>query len=451
MFNNNLRRNRLAASLAATFLLFVIASPSAFGQAVDPAAAQAALVSEYDVNGLKVLVKRRPGSQTVAAGLFIRGGARNLTKETAGLENFMLNTATEGGKRFPREALRRELARTGSSVGSGSNNDFSVIAVSTTLAAFDRSWDVFTDVAINPAFDAADIGLTRDKLLTSLRSEADEPDSFLSLLSQRTIFAGTSYEPDIDGTLETVSKFTAADLRRHHERIMQTSQLLLVVVGDVDAVSLRTKIAATFGKLPRGDYKEPPLPKLDFSRATLDITSRPLPTNYVKGIFPAPPPGHPDHAAMRVATTLLRDRVFEIVRVRENLSYAPNADMSAFASNVGEIYVTAVNANRAIMLMKQEMDRLKNNLVAPTEISGVAGQFLTTYYVGQETNAAQARELALYELIGGGWRRSTRVLTDVQQLTPEDIRNVSRKYFDPIRFVIIGDPTKIDRSIFLPK
>src|SRR6266849_2560492 len=36
-------------------------------------ARQASLVSEFDVNGLKVLVKRREGSQTVATGLFIRG------------------------------------------------------------------------------------------------------------------------------------------------------------------------------------------------------------------------------------------------------------------------------------------------------------------------------------------------------------------------------------------
>ena len=39
-------------------------------------AKQAALVSEFEVNGLKVLLKRREGSLTVAAGLFIRG---NLT------------------------------------------------------------------------------------------------------------------------------------------------------------------------------------------------------------------------------------------------------------------------------------------------------------------------------------------------------------------------------------
>ena len=39
----------------------------------------AALVTEFDVNGLKVLVKRRAGSLTVATALFMRGGARNIT------------------------------------------------------------------------------------------------------------------------------------------------------------------------------------------------------------------------------------------------------------------------------------------------------------------------------------------------------------------------------------
>src|SRR3954470_6419955 len=52
-------------------------------------ARQAALVTEFDVNGMKVLVKRREGSQTVAAGLFLKGGSRNITAANAGVESLM--------------------------------------------------------------------------------------------------------------------------------------------------------------------------------------------------------------------------------------------------------------------------------------------------------------------------------------------------------------------------
>src|SRR4029078_8835304 len=66
-------------------------------------AKQAALVTEFEVNGLKVLVKRREGRLTVAAGLFIRGGASNITAANAGIETLMLSAATEASADFPRE------------------------------------------------------------------------------------------------------------------------------------------------------------------------------------------------------------------------------------------------------------------------------------------------------------------------------------------------------------
>src|SRR5439155_7340353 len=84
---------------------------------IENLAAQSALVSEFDVGGLKVILKHRSTAPTVAAGLFIRGGSRNISEKNAGIESLMLNSAIEAGKQFNRQAVRRELARTGSSIG----------------------------------------------------------------------------------------------------------------------------------------------------------------------------------------------------------------------------------------------------------------------------------------------------------------------------------------------
>ncbi len=414
-------------------------------------AEQAALVTEFDVNGLKVLVKRRQSAPTVAAGLFIRGGARNITDKNAGIENFMLDTTTEGSKKFPREALRRELARTGSSVGSSVSNDYSVLSMVSTRQNFDRSWDVFTDIALNPAFAQEDLELTREKILTALRNDEDSPDGFLQVLQDRVIYAKHPYSNDVRGTLETISRFTAADLRAYHQKVLQTSQLLLVIVGDLDAKDLQKRITDSFGKLPRGDYKAQTLPALSFAEPTLDVTSRTLPTNYIQGVFDAPALNNPDYYAMRVASAMLRDRVFEEVRVKRNLSYAPSADMGLLASNTANIYVTAVDANQAISVMLGEINNLKRQTVNPEEISGVTGQFLTTYYLGQETNVAQAAELARYELTGGGWRNSFEFLNKVREVKPGDVQRVAQKYMKNLRFIVLGNPAAVNRGIFLQK
>ena len=410
---------------------------------------QAALVTEFDVNGLKVLVKRRPNMATVSAGLFVRGGARNITAKNAGIESFMFNVAAEGSKKYPRELLRRELAGTGGGIAAGGNSDFHAVSLATTLTNFDRSWDIFTDVLMNPTFDKDDIERVRTRTLTGLRERETNADNFLTVLQDRTIYKNHPYQNDVNGTPENIANFTAADLRAFHKKLMQTSQLLLVVVGDVDPSEIKTKIEAGLGKLPRGKYEETKYPALDFKEATLNITERALPTNYVKGIFTAPAIDNPDYYAMRIATAILQGRIFQEVRNNRQLSYAPNAELDSWAVNTGNIYVTAVDANQAVEVMLDEIEELKKTTINPDYLSAISGNFLTFHYIDQETNAAQVRELAQYELIGGGWRNAFNFLEGIRNVTPEQIRDVSRKYMKNLQFIVVGDPSAIDKKIFL--
>lgn len=411
-------------------------------------AKQAALVSEFDVNGLKVLIKRREGSLTVAAGLFIRGGAKNITAENAGIEALMLSASTEATTSFPRDRMRNELSRMGTLIGSSTTNDYSVLSLACTRMHFDRSWQIFTDVALHPSFNKQDVSLVQERTVVSLRDDTDNPDSYLQLLQDRVAYAGHPYLNRSEGTADTVAKITLEDLRRYHDKIMETSRLLLVVVGDVNTNEVRELVAGSFGKLPRGNYKPEPLPPLSFDKSSVEVTQRDLPTNYIQGLFAAPSLTSPDIYAMRVASSLLRDRVFEEVRNKRNLSYAPDAFLRNQAANVGGLYVTAVDANQSICVMLNEITRLQRELVGVDDIEAVVAQYLTTYYLGQETNAAQAAELAQYELIGGGWRTSVDFLEKLMAVTPGDVQKVSQKYMRNIRFVVLGNPQSVDPAAF---
>jgi zinc protease len=411
-------------------------------------AKQAALVSEFEVNGLKVLLKRREGSLTVAAGLFIRGGAANINAQNAGIETLMLNAATEASANFPRAKMRTELSRMGTVIGSSSNNDYSVLSLATTRMHFEQSWQIFTDVVLRPSFTKEDVGLVQQRQIVSLSDDTDNPDVYLQKLQERVAYAGHPYLNNTSGTVETVAKLTPEDLRQYHAKLMETSRLLLVIVGDLNPGDVRELVASSFGKLPRGNYKPETMPALAFDKSSVDVTARELPTNYIQGLFTAPSLTSPDIYAMRIASSLLRDRVFEEVRVKRNLSYAPDAFLRTQAANVGGLYVTAVDANQSIRVMLSEIARLQTEPVSADDIHSVIAQYLTTYYLGQETNAAQAGELAQYELIGGGWRNSVDFLERLTAVTPADIQRVSQKYMKNIRFVVLGNPRSVDAGVF---
>lgn len=416
------------------------------------ASSQAALVSDFEVNGLKVIVKQRPGAPSVSAGLFVRGGARNLTPQTAGLENLTLSAATEASQKFPRDVMRKELTRMASAIGAGSNEDFSVVSLNSTRPNFDRTWELFADAVMNPAFAQDDFNLVRERTFTALRNASISPDSALGVLQDKIIYAGHPYANDPNGTPETIGSFKIEDLRAYHKKIMQTSQLLLVVVGDVDPAVLQKRVADTLGKLPRGDYKAEPLPALSFDKPSLDITNRQVETNYIKGVFAAPSLANPDYYAMRVAMTILQSRVYNEIRIKRQLSYAPDAGMEDDAANTASIYVTANDPNQTVFLMLKEIEELQKYPVSEEVFSNLPGYFLTTYFIKQETNASQVAELARYELIGGGWRNSLQFLDKIREVRPQDVQAVAQKYMKNIRFIVISPtPSAINKSIFVPQ
>lgn len=412
-------------------------------------AKQASLVSEFEVNGLKVLMKRREGSLTVAAGLFIRGGVTNINVSNAGIESLMLSASTEATTGFPRERMRSELSRMGTVISSGANNDYSVLSVACTRLHFDRSWQLFTDVVLRPSFTKEDVTLAQDRTIVSLSDDSDNPDGYLQKLQERVAYAGHPYLNSMEGTPETISKLTPDELRAYHDKLMETSRLLLVIVGDLNPSDVRELVTASFGKLPRGNYKTELVPGLVFDKSTVEVTPRALPTNYIQGLFTAPSLTSPDIYAMRVASSLLRDRVFEEVRVKRNLSYAPDAFLRSQAANVGGLYVTAVDANQSVRVMLNEIAKLQQQPVRADEIQAIVAQYLTSYYLRQETNAAQAAELAQYELIGSGWRSSVDFWEKITAVTPADVQRVSQKYMRNIRFVVLGDPKSVDTGVFV--
>jgi predicted Zn-dependent peptidase len=413
------------------------------------ASAQAALVTEFEVNGLKVLVKKRTGSQTVAAGLFLRGGSRNLNEKNAGIEDLMLDVATESGTAFPRERLRAETSRMGTFITSSAGYDYSVLSLTSTRDNFDRSWEIFTDVALHPSFAPDDFNRQQSRMLISLRNDTDTPDSYIQELQNKMIYAGHPYANDPNGTAETIGKLTLEDVRRYHSQMMQTSRLLLVIVGDLDPAMVKARVAATFGKLPRGNYQPDSVQQLSFNTPTVEITQRNLPTNYIQGVFVAPPLTADDIYALRIASKILNQLIYEEVRVKLNLSYAPEAFLRSQGANIGGISVTAVDANRAVSVMLEQIAKMQSGTFRAEFIRIIVASYLTDYYLGQETNAAQAVELAQYELIGGGWRNSSNVLERLRAVTPDDVQRVAQKYMRNMRFVVLGNPASVDKNIFM--
>jgi len=340
----------------------------------------------------------------------------------------------------------------GTVIDADTEYDFSVMMMRTVRRNFDRSWELLADMILNPTCDDKEVALIKDQIISALRQQNDSPETSVALLSNKLLYASHPYFNSPIGTVESVRSLTAADVRAHHAKLLQTSRMLVVVVGNVTPEEVKRKVEGAFGKLPRGDYK-PEAPPV-FSKASstdFQIVERPVATNYIRGSFAAPPLESPDYAAFSITMNILQQLFFQEVRVKRNLTYGADATLLSNGANSAFISVTTPKPNEAISVMFDQIDFMQRQVIREEGLKAIISGFLTNYYTKLETNDAQGAKLAEYELLGGGWRRDQTWLDEVSRVTPEDVNRVSKKYLRNFHFAVMGDKRQFDRGLFLSR
>ena len=406
------------------------------------------LTTTYSVGNLRV-IHRRTNVSTVVMNVYLLGGVRSAPPGLDGIENFLLQVSERGTQKYSRDVLRRAQARTGAEVVVEPREDWTMIGVRTTPETLDSSWSILADRVVHPRIDSVDVDFIREQLLGAIRQRQDSPDALLDYLSDSVAYAGNPYATSAVGTEESLSRITRADLLRFHREQFSTSRMLLVVIGNVDRATIERLVRTTLGTLPAGSYTWTLPDTMATSPGDAVIIRRALPTNYLQGYFQGPAANSPDAPALRVAAAVLSGRLFAEVRSKRNLTYAVSANYRDRALTSVGLYVTTTLPDSVLGIMAHEVRVLQNFEIQTEFLAPVIRQFITEYFLDNETSTAQADFLARALLYRGHVTAGDHFVSDLRAVTGADVRRVAQRYFRNAHWAYVGDPSRvtIDRLI----
>jgi zinc protease len=136
--------------------------------------------------------------------------------------------------------------------------------------------------------------------------------------------------------------------------------------------------------------------------------------------------------------------MFAEIRTRENLTYDVHAPFVDRAATAGGLYVSTVSPDTTLKLMHAAVADLQQGMLDPVGLKQLEEQFITEYFLDNETNAAQADFLARSQLYEGDYRAADRFVNELKSVTPEAVQRVARKYMKNFRFAYVGDPSKLN-------
>lgn len=407
-------------------------------------------ITVASAHGIRILVKRIPGAELTAAQLYIRGGVANWTEADAGIEMLALRVAASGGtQQLDKDAFSRRLTSLGSDLGASSGSDYSWFEQKSLTTKFDETFDLLVQAFLTPAMLDKEVELNRQRQLLGIKRDQETPDGRIGLLASDAMWTGHPYHARPIGTVESVGKLTPEVLRAHLAGLRETSRLELVVVGDVPADHVIERVKAAFGKLPRGSFVAKPLPVPKLDKPALLTKQAELPTTYILGSFIGPSWTSPDLAPAFVATRILHDRVWEEVRTKRNLSYAPSAGFRYGAEVTrGQLYVTAVDPNTTWRVMLDEVKKLAEVPVPAADLAGAKAQFLTGHLMSNESTGGQASWLGLCDVVGGDYKLARTLPERIANVKAAEVQAFAKHRVVHLQTAVLGDASGLDRALF---
>lgn len=406
-------------------------------------------VEAFEVSGIRVILKHTPGKPVTAAALYIKGGSWDLDATTAGLESMALNLVASGGSEtLAREEMNASLNMMGTHFSPFTQREYSGFALKTIAKNWDASFDIFADVILHPAFPEDEMERQRTRQIEFLKSLNEDADRYVSVLAQDLLFAGHPFSNRQWGSLEVVSAYDQDALRQYYAGLVTKERVLFVVVGDVSREDIEAKVASSLAKLPSGDYQAPPpvpfAPAQPHALASYDVET---PTSYVMAMFRAPSIDDPDYIATVVALQLLRTRLFEKIRTKLDLSYAVSAGISESQTNYGYLYLTSTYPSLALNQIFDEVETMQDWLVNGDDLDRMRAEYLTRSTMGLQSQTAQRDMLARFELLYGDWQRAGSSLSEVQKVTPADVRRVMKTYVKELQIGYYGDLERLNEGL----
>lgn len=409
-------------------------------------------------NGLKLVIVEQHELPLVDVVLDVRTGGEADPAGKAGTASLASGMLTEGTTTRSALEIADQAAYLGVRVGAGSGWEQSTVSLHAPTAQLDSALALFADIALHPAFNAADLERVRKVRLTALQQVRDRGPAIANLAYATALYGEQHpYGRPLTGTETSVADITRDDLVKFYTTYFRPNDATLLVVGDVRPDDIERRALALFSGWARADVPtvaegSAPVPKA----TTLVLIDKPgaAQSSFRLGGIGVPRTTD-DYFAIQVMNTILggsfTSRLNQNLRETHGYTYGANSGFSmrrtAGPFTAGAEVVSAKTDSAFIEFMK-ELRAIRDTV--PSDELAKAKRYLQLGLPQDfETTGDIASQMLPLVTYGVPLDFYDTAVQKIGAVTQADVQRVARRYVNPDRLtiVIVGDRKLIEPGL----
>lgn len=357
-------------------------------------------------NGMEVVVVTKRRAPAVAHYVWYRVGCADSPPGKSGLPHFLEHLMFKGTKNVPPGEFSKIVARNGGNDNAFTSWDFTAYFQMIASDRLELVMRLEADRMVNLDLSDEHVYPERDVILEERKQRVDnEPQALLGEAVQAAQFLHHPYRLPIIGWLHEIASYTREDAVDFYERWYAPNNAILIVVGDVDADSLRPLAERYYGVIPpravppRRRVQEPPQRAARrVELADPRVRQPQLVRSYLAPSQHADPHGH--SAGLEVLCELLgggtTSRLYRSLVVEQALAAAAGAGYQPWSLDPTSLrfYATprpGVAVDRLEAALDAEIAKLLDGGVSEEELERTKGRMLAEAVYARDSLGGIAR------------------------------------------------------------
>ena len=387
-------------------------------------------------NGLRVVTERLPSLKSVTIGIWVNVGSRDEAKGEEGFSHFIEHMFFKGTKTRSAAQISREIDGMGGEMNAFTTRETTTFYVKVMDQHLKPAVALLSDLFHHSRFDLKEVEKEKQVVLEEVRMVQDDPEDFVQDLHTRQTLNRHPLGRPILGDTATIRGLQRKHLLRYMGRHYHPSETAIAIAGDFEFNALVPLMESSFGS-----FRREALPKRDRwpprVNGGISVRRKPLEQAHLclglKGI----PIDHKDryaaHALNAVLGGSVSSRLFQEIREKRGLAYSIYSYLSMY-SDVGTLTIYAASrpreAARVVGLATRALRRLRTSGVDRKELERAKNQMKGSLMLSLESSHSRMNKLAKDELCLGRHSSLEEMLTEIEQVSEEQVLRLSRELFD---------------------
>lgn len=430
-----MRRILLSVLASALFPCLAGASPADY-----VAAASRNLQRFVLDDGMVCLVKEDHSAPVVSVQIWVGTGSIHEGEYLgAGLSHYMEHMIFKGTEQRGPTDITTEINEAGGDINAYTSLDRTVFHSVLPAKNWKVGVDVLSDAVMHASFPEEEWAREKDVVIREVAMGKDDPSRVLWKLLSRTAYRVHPYRFPVIGYEDIFEKVTRDDLVTFFRRHYVPDNMITVVVGDIDAGTVRTYLEETFADFARRARapvvlpQEPPQLAPRFQRET-----GPYKLSRLRMAYHTVPLNHPDTPALDVLSYIVgHGRSSRLVKkIKEEAQLAFELDAWSYTPReAGYFGVAATFApekeKEVVAGIDAEIRSWNTTAFTEAEIEKARRQLLVQELAALETMKGQADSFASGEFFAGDPRYGVWYLDALENVTTDDLHRVVTTYLRP--------------------